>query len=268
MDKDAAFVGSIPEIYERGLGPVIFTDMAAEMARRVAALSPGRVLETAAGTGILTRALRDALPAATHLTATDLNAPMLAVARSKFATAEQADFATADAMALPFEPSSFDAVVCQFGVMFFPDKDKAYREVLRVLAPGGRYLFNTWDGHANNPFGRISHEVVGSFFAEDPPQFQKIPFSYPFEAIKDALVATGFDDITVSVWRKQKLIPSVPLFARGLVFGSPLVEQIRSRGVEPELVFDAMVEALVKAFGHDNAEMPLQGLIYSARKPG
>ena len=177
MSNDASFVGNIPEHYDRGLGPIIFVDYATDIARREAACNPGRVLEIAAGTGIVTRQLRDQLPAQVRLTATDLNPPMLEVARAKFRPDEDVDFRPADAAALPFPDHSFDAVVCQFGVMFFPEKDKSYREIHRVLATGGRYLFNVWDSHRYNDFGRIVHEVVGSFFPGDPPQFYKVPFS-------------------------------------------------------------------------------------------
>src|SRR5262249_28598895 len=141
------------------LGPMIFVDYAADIARRAAACSPARVLETAAGTGIVTRQLRDVLPPSAHVTATDLNAPMLEVARTKFRPSEAVDFRSADATALPFPDGAFDAVVCQFGVMFFPQKDTSYREVRRVLAPGGRYFFSVWDSHRHNPFGRIAQET-------------------------------------------------------------------------------------------------------------
>jgi len=164
MNGDAAFIGSIPQHYDQGLGPLIFVDYAEDISQRVAACNPAKVLETAAGTGIVTRRLRDRLPAAAHLIATDLNAPMLEIARAKFRSGEQIEFKPADATALPFGDSSFDAIVCQFGLMFFPDKDKSFREAYRVLAPGGRYFFNVWDSHRYNPFGRIAHEVPGRFF--------------------------------------------------------------------------------------------------------
>ena len=187
------YIGSTPQHYDEFLGPLIFVDYAADIAQRVAAGNPARVLETAAGTGIVTRKLRDLLPAEAHLTATDLNPPMLEIARTKFRPEEQVDFRPADATALPFPDSSFDAVVCQFGVMFFPDKDKSYREVHRVLAPGGRYLFSVWDSHVYNKFGRIQHEVPGSFFPADPPQFYMVPFSYyQIDPIKESLIDAGF----------------------------------------------------------------------------
>lgn len=269
MSSEAArFVGSIPQYYDEGLGPLIFEDYAADIAQRVTAGGPRRVLETAAGTGIVTRALRDALPADARLTATDLNPPMLEIARAKFRPGEQVAFEAADATALPFADDSFDVVVCQFGAMFFPDKDASYRDVYRVLAPGGRYVFNVWDSHRYNPFGRITHEVVGSFFPADPPQFMKTPFSYAFDPIKDSMVAAGFSDISVAVVRLEKEIPDAAAFARGLVYGSPLIDQIGSRGdVDPQRIFEAVTNALRREFGADPGRMPLQALVVSGSVP-
>jgi len=177
-DNAAGFVGGIPDHYDRGLGPMIFADYAADIARRVVASGPSRVLETASGTGIVTRRLRDCLRPGARLTATDLNPPMLAVARGKFRPGEQVEFRPADATALPFPDGAFDAVACQFGVMFFPDKDRSYREARRVLAPGGRYVFSVWDSHRHNPFGRIADEIARGFFPADPPPFYRVPFGH------------------------------------------------------------------------------------------
>jgi SAM-dependent methyltransferase len=270
VSKDAtAFVGSVPQQYEQGLGPLIFLDYAADIAQRVAAGNPARVLETAAGTGIVTRKLRDALPAGARLMATDLNPPMLEIARTKFRAGEQVEFQPADAVALPFANESFDAVVCQFGVMFFPDKAKSCCEVYRVLAPGGRYVFSVWDAHRYNPFGRIAHEIAGRFFPADPPQFYSVPFScHQIDPIKESLIAAGFSDISVAVIRLEKEIPDAGIFARGLIYGNPLIDQIRARGgVEPELFVDALVEALRHEFGTDPGRMPLQAILFSATKP-
>jgi ubiquinone/menaquinone biosynthesis C-methylase UbiE len=270
MASDSAqFIGSIPQHYDQGLGPLIFVDYAAEIARRAAAGSPARVLETAAGTGIVTRRLRDALPASTHLTATDLNPPMLEIARAKFRPGEQVEFKPADATALPFADAGFDAVVCQFGVMFYPDKDKSYREVHRVLAPGGRYLFSVWDAHRYNPFGRIAHQVAGSFFTADPPQFYNVPFSaHQIDPIKESLIEAGFDGIDVAVIRLEKDVPDVAMFARAAVYGNPLADQVRARGgVEPEQIVEALIREYRREFGNDPGRMPLQAIIFSARKP-
>ncbi len=267
-DNSTAFVGNIPEYYDGGLGPIIFVDYAAEMARRLAALKPARVLETAAGTGIVTRAMRDALPDGVLITATDLAAPMLEIARKKFRSGEAVAFQPADGTALPFGDTSFDVVVCQFGVMFYPDKDKGYREVHRVLQPGGTYLFSVWDSHAHNSYGRITYAVVSSFFPIDPPQFQKIPFSYPFDPIKDSLTAAGFTAINASVVRLQKTVPDFEKFARGFIYGSPVIDQVRARGgVDPEAIVAKLTDTFHREFGADGGSMPLQALFLSARKP-
>jgi len=270
MNSDAAnFVGSVPEHYDHSLGPIIFADYAVDLALRAAACSPARVLETAAGTGIVTRQLRNFLPASVHLVATDLNPPMLEMARMKVRPIEQVEFRPADGIALPFPDGSFDAVVCQFGVMFFPEKDKSYREVYRVLAPGGRYLFNVWDSHRHNPFGRIAHAVVGGFFPADPPQFYSVPFAYhQIDPIKESLIDAGFTDITVTVLRLEKEVPDTALFARGLVHGNPVIDEIRARGgVDPDRIVNAVARALRQEFGPDPSRMPLQAIVFSASKP-
>ena len=263
-DADATFSGAVPDHYDRGLGPVIFADYATDIARRAALSPPARVLEIAAGTGIVTRELRDRLPDSTHLTATDLNPPMLDVARAKFRAGEQVHFQPADATALPFADGEFDAVVCQFGVMFFPDKNQAFREVRRVLAPKGRYLFSVWDSRAHNPFSRIAHDTIARFFPADPPQFYDVPFGYHLiDPAKEALLDAGFTQLHVSVLRLETRVANVELFARGLVHGSPVIEQLRSRGmVDANPVSDALARELRSELGIDDRPLQMQGIVF------
>jgi SAM-dependent methyltransferase len=126
---DTVFAGSIPAIYDNYLGPLIFEPYAQDLANRLSALHPERVLETAAGTGIVTRALLRSLSGGAGIVATDLNQPMLDHA-AKQVSSSRLSWQKADAQALPFPDATFDAVVCQFGVMFFPDKQKAYLQRL------------------------------------------------------------------------------------------------------------------------------------------
>jgi ubiquinone/menaquinone biosynthesis C-methylase UbiE len=267
MSGNASFIGNIPDEYDRGLGPMIFADYAADLARRVSSLAPARVLEMAAGTGIVTRRLRDLLPESALLTATDLNPPMLDVARRKFRSGERVDFQSADATNLPFSDETFDAVVCQFGVMFFPDKDRSYREARRVLAPGGRYLFSVWDSHRYNPFGRIAHEVAGSFFPADPPQFFRLPFSlHAIDPIKESLIKAGFTDIRVHVVALEKELLDAESFARSLVYGNPLIDEIRLRGgIDPDRIVSSLTEALRREFA-PSGRMPLQAILFDTGK--
>ena len=137
-----------------------------------------------------------------------------------------------------------------------------------MLAPGGRYLFSVWDSHRHNPFGRVAHDVAGGLFPADPPQFYKVPFSYhQIDPIKESLISAGFADINVAVVRLEKEIQDIALFARGLVYGNPLIDQIRARGgVDPERVVDALLQALCQEFGADPCRMPLQAIVFSASR--
>jgi len=267
-DRTNDFTGSIPQFYDHGLGPVFFVDFADDIARRAAASAPMRLLELAAGTGIVTRRLRDLLPREARLTATDLNPPMLEVARGKFRADEAVEFEPADATALPFPDASFDTIICQFGVMFFPDKEKGYREAHRVLVSEGHYLFSVWDSHRHNPIGRLITEIVTEFFPHDPPQFYQVPFGYHrIDPIKDSLEAAGFTDLRIAVLGLNKTVHDVATYARALVLGNPLVDQIRSRGgVDPEQVIESLAEAIPREFGTDPVRLPLQAIVFEARR--
>lgn len=261
----ASFVGSIPENYDKGLGPQLFEDYGAELARRVAAHGPATTLELAAGTGILSRRLRDGLPAGAALTVTDLNPPMLEVAKSKFRAGEDVDFQSADATDLPFADKSFDAVVCQFGVMFFPDKACGFAEAHRVLRTGGRYFFNTWKGWAANPFAEIAHAITAEVFPDDPPGFYKVPFSYADQGeIERALGAAGFLDIAIESIERTQPIPSAELFATGIVYGNPLYDEIVKRGGDAADIHARMVAAIADRLGD---RMPLCAIFVEARRP-
>ena len=251
MTENASrFVGTIPQNYDEGLGPRIFFDYADELAQRVAGYKPDSVLELAAGTGIVTRRLRDALPGVSRIVATDLNAPMLDVARSKFNPGESVEFDTANACSLKFDDEAFDLVACQFGVMFFPDKVQSFSECLRVLRPGGHYLFNVWGPWEKNTYARLVHETVARFFPDDPPGFYRVPFSYhDKDEIRSALGASGFGNIVIDDVDLVSEIPSADAFARGAIYGNPIYDEIVSRGGDPSDVFEAVKSAIADELG-------------------
>lgn len=263
------FTGSIPEHYEKGLVPYIFIDYGQDLADRVAALNPEKLLEIAAGTGVVTCMLQEALGDSTHMTVTDLNPEMLEVTQGKLGDFKNIKVQPADALALPFDDEVFDAVICQFGVMFFPDKATSYREVYRTLKSGGKYFFNVWDSFEHNAYARIAHEVICNTFPDNPPQFLQLPFGYyQTEAISDSLTDAGFINITVDVLRIEKIIPDTENFARGLVCGNPTAEEIKDRGdKDPEDVVSVLSEALKKEFGDNPGRMSLQSILFSVTKP-
>jgi len=265
MNEQAArFTGSIPEHYDRGLGPVLFDAWARDISRRVASLYPRNVLELAAGTGIVTRQLRNVLPSEAELVATDLNPPMLEVAKGKFQPEEKVLFEQADAMDLGYESELFNLVLCQFGVMFFPDKTRSHSEVHRVLKPQGDYLFTLWDSWEANPFARVTHETIAQFYPDDPPGFYKVPFGYhDIEEIRNAVLDGGFDEVTVQRLEMPSKIKSASTFAQGLVCGNPLYDEVVARGGNPSEVCDTLERIVATELGD---EIVLRIILVHARK--
>jgi len=227
---DAVFSGSIPSLYDRYLGPLIFETYAEDLAKRLTALNAERVLETAAGTGIVTRALLRSLPAGASIVATDLNQPMLDHAAGQVPSG-RVSWQKADAQALPFPDRAFDAMVCQFGVMFFPDKQQAYREARRVLKPGGHFIFNVWDGIEYNEFADLVSTAVADMFADDPPRFlARTPYGYhEQQAVIGEVRSAGFTNVTVETLTRRSVAPTCRDPAIGFCQGSPLRSEIEAR---------------------------------------
>ncbi|HEY7007078.1 MAG TPA: methyltransferase domain-containing protein, partial [Sphingomicrobium sp.] len=196
-DPELRFTGSVPEKYEQLMVPLIFQPYAEELARRARAMGPRRILETAAGTGAVTRALHEALPDA-ELVATDLNQPMLDVNSARIGS-DRVRFVEADAQQLPFDDSSFDLVVCQFGAMFFPDKVRGHSEARRVLRDGGHYLLAIWDRIERNELSNAAQQALIDYFPDDPPLFMREgPFGYAEpERIESDLHEAGFDTVDI-----------------------------------------------------------------------
>src|SRR4051794_9735345 len=228
MSTDSAWLGSMPEVYDRNLGPVLFEPFAVEMARRAADLSPRTVLEVAAGTGVLTEHLTHALPDV-ELHATDLNPAMVSYAAERVPSAH---WQPADSSDVPFPADSFDLVACQFGVMFFPDKRAAFAELGRVLRPGGLLLFTTWDLVETSPFPAALVESLTAVLPERPPSFVvRIPHGYAdVRRIRADLKSGGFEEVTVErvvLWGRAASAASV---AEGFALGTPLRFALQERG--------------------------------------
>jgi SAM-dependent methyltransferase len=269
-DSNAAFVGFVPANYDRYLGPLFFHAFADDLTARLSVKPGMRVLETACGTGIVTERLARALAGQGTVVASDLNQPMLAYASERLGPDAHVEWRQADATALPFDDRSFDAVVCQFGVMFYPDKAQGLREAFRVLRSGGQYLFNVWDSLEHNPVPRITHETVASFFPDDPPQFYRIPFSLSeTEPVNDWLRGAGFVQIEAHRVAKTGTSRSIDDAALGLIDGNPIGAQIAERKADalgPVKV--ALARNLAAQFGAGGPmQVPLRAIVFSARKP-
>lgn len=249
---DQQFAGSIPEIYDTCMVPLIFAPYAADLARRVAAIAPARVLETAAGTGVVTRALAPLLDQSARYTATDLNPPMLERAAARQGVDPRITWQQADATHLPFAAESFDAVVCQFGAMFFPDRIDGYREALRVLRPGGRFFFNVWDRIEENDFARVVTEAAGAIFPDDPPRFlARTPHGYhDIEQIEAELRRAGFTTIEITTLQHRSEAPDARTPAMAYCQGTPLRDEIEARDPNAlPTVTDRAAAAMAALFG-------------------
>lgn len=267
----SSFTGSIPEIYDAYLGPVLFEFPAKDLANRVKdkISAKSKVLEVACGTGISTYYLREALPQNVHITATDLNPAMLDFAKSKHANLSGVTFEIADALSLPFDDQVFDAVICQFGIMFFPDKGEGLSEMARALKPGGILAFNVWDSMEQNRSVALAHETITSFFEIDPPQFLTTPFGfYDVDHIKSLMTQSGFTNIESHIVSETIKGLDATHIAKGFVEGNPGVIEINERAtVEVSLVTKATADALEKAYGSSPLEIKFQEIVFTAIKP-
>uniref|UniRef100_A0A9E7ZYE1 Class I SAM-dependent methyltransferase n=1 Tax=Bosea sp. NBC_00436 TaxID=2969620 RepID=A0A9E7ZYE1_9HYPH len=265
---DKVFAGPVPQIYDRLLVPLIFQPYAEDLAARVMADGPRRILEIAAGTGALTQEIAGRLDGGS-IVATDLNPSMLDLAAARFAGDDRLVFRQADALDLPFPDESFDTVTCQFGAMFFPDKAKGYAEARRVLKPGGRFLFNVWDTVETNDFTAVMLDAMAELFPADPPRFlARTPHGYhDAGTIELDIMAGGFPRPEIERVEKRSRADSADDVAIGLCQGTPTRGEIEARGA-PDLgaVTEAVAKALERRFGSGPIDGALSAFVISARK--
>ncbi|HUZ33597.1 MAG TPA: class I SAM-dependent methyltransferase [Xanthobacteraceae bacterium] len=267
LETDKVFSGSVPENYDRYMVPLIFEAYAADFARRAASLSPGTVLEIAAGTGVVTRALAPKLAPGAGYTVTDLNQPMLDYAASRQGPDSRITWGHADAMALPFENAVFDLVCCQFGAMFFPDRSAAYREAKRVLKPGGHFLFSVWDRIEDNVFADDVTNALARIFPDDPPRFlARTPHGYYDKAlIRSDLDKAGFADAVIETRAEQSRASSPRIPAVAYCQGTLLRNEIEAREAgKLETATEYVVSAIADRHGHGEVSAKIQAHVIVA----
>ena len=266
---DKVFAGSIPELYERYLVPLIFEPYARDLAKRLVEIQPRWVLETAAGTGVVTRAIAARLPASTRIVATDLNQPMLNHAKARQSEDGRIDWKPADAQALPFEEQSFDAVACQFGAMFFPDKVQGYKEARRVLKPGGRFIFSVWDKISENEFADVVTQELAKVFPDDPPRFlARTPHGHhDMEKVRADLRSAGFSEISVDAVDERSKASSPRDPAIAYCQGTPLRNEVEARDASRlEEATTRAAEGIGRRFGYGAVDGRIRAYVITAAR--
>lgn len=268
LERDHLFSGSIPELYERYLVPMIFRSYADDLAGRIAELQPARVLEIACGTGVVTRALASRLEKSVAITATDLNQPMLDYA-AKVGVSRPITWQQADALQLPFEDASFDVVVCQFGVMFFPDRPKGLAEMRRVLRPGGTLCYSVWDRIQYNEFALAMLGALAAMFPDDPPRFmERTPHGYhDLSRIRADAIAGGFTAAQIDTIDARSRAATARYAAIAYCQGTPVRNEIESRNPAGlQAATDAAEAMLTERFGPTNLDGLIRAHIITTRR--
>lgn len=266
-DQELRFAGSVPEKYDELMVPLIFRPFAVVLGRRAASFAPRLILETAAGTGVVTKALHQACPDA-DIVATDLNQPMLDVASQRIAS-DKVRFMQADALELPFEDSKFDLVVCQFGAMFFPDRVRGHSEARRVLAAGGHYLLAIWDRIERNALTDLAQQALIDYFPDDPPLFMREgPFSYADPlAIESDLHEAGFETVDIETIELRSRAASAKDAAAALCYGTPMGIEVEDREAGClDRIFERVEQALKPFETEDGVDAPMAAHIVAASR--
>jgi ubiquinone/menaquinone biosynthesis C-methylase UbiE len=263
---DAVFAGSVPELYDRYLVPLIFQTYADDIVERLNAIGSRSVLEVAAGTGVVTRAMAAGLAPTVAITCSDLNQPMLDHAAS-VGVARPVTFRQADVEDLPFEEDSFDAVVCQFGIMFFPNRLTALLEIRRVLAPGGSLIFNTWDRLETNEFAYTVTLALTAMFPHNPPKFlDRTPHGHYDElSFRDSLSTAGFSSVSWEVLEARSVAATCLDPAIAYCQGTPLRDEIEN--LDPTGLVNATnvaARAIAERFGETNVDGLIRGFVATA----
>jgi ubiquinone/menaquinone biosynthesis C-methylase UbiE len=266
-NKNPSFKGSIPEKYDKHLGPFLFNFFSDDIVKRLSALKLNAILEIACGTGIVTGKLINAFLSA-EITATDINPDMLQYAKSKFSGESNITWKTADAMKLPFDDNSFEAVICQMGVMFFPDKQTAFNEAFRVLKPGGIFIFNTMDTIEANDVSYTVNETLKNLFKDNHPNFFEIVFSlHNKEQIEKLLRNSGFKDVMFNIIDEYTTGKSAHSVATGLIEGTPVSNQIIQMNTIPiQEVQNEVEKAIAAKHGDNPVKGKVKAIVCSGRK--
>ncbi len=245
----------------------MFEPYAQDLVSRIPSTNISSALEIACGTGRTTKYLREFLPSSVRLVATDLNPDMLSVAKKRV-SGKNLTWKVADFLELPFNDRSFDLVICQFGLMFVPDKLKALQEIYRVLKPEGCFLFNTWDRLENNRLIYVGQEILNRFFKGDAPTFYLTPFSmHDMQQMGLMMGRAGFRDSEIILVKKEGMIESAADAVKGMLEGNPVFIALSEK--DPTILPSLRLEfekTFISEFGDHPLKTQLQAWVGKAWK--
>ena len=267
--KDISYSGTIPANYEKYLGPMFFEPYAKVMSERTWYSYPQKVLELACGTGRLTRRLISEMPVESELTISDINTEMLREGKRYIQNGNsRLEWKVIDAAEIPYEDDTFDCIVCQFGVMFFCDRQKAFKEIYRTLKPGGKFIFCVWNEITDNPLARIADNVLKYYFSENTPPFYSVLYSYnDAEIIKKDLSQGGFGEIMIENCELSGYSESARHSAQGLVEGTPAISAIQERDITKlPFIMQKMISDITLEFGENDLSIPLSAKVVTVKK--
>lgn len=262
-----SYEGSIPAIYNEYLTPVLFDHYAQHLAAYVSVMRPERLLEIGCGTGIATRRVADAIPEHAEYVVTDLIPDMLDFAKAHTHTARPLSWQLADVTALPFKDNRFDLIISQLSVMFF-DRPKAFREVCRVLQPGGSFIFSAWDKPVHIPLLQLVLDAVEQHLPPETTAFYRLLFAYnDLNLIESETEQAGFSGLRIEKVKRTGYSPTSRHIAKGLIYGGPMITTINE--INPALaepIVASIDKNIAGTYGEKDLHFPLQALVVTAVK--
>lgn len=235
--------GTPAEIYERHMVPAIFSRWAPDLLQAARVQTGERVLDVACGTGAVTRLLAERVGLTGNVVSLDINPGMLAVAR-RTVLGPNIEWLESSALDMPLPDATFDAVVCQQGLQFFPDRPAALSEMRRVLKPGGRLALACWRSIEHTPGYLALEQALARRIG--PEKAALPPFSFgDAAALRGIVVGARFREVNLRAEAKMVRFLSAEHMVRAVVGGAPtMMGALTEQG---EGVLDAIIAEVTEA---------------------
>ena len=262
-EAGATIPDTMRETRERYLVPSLLQPFADDMARRLARLTLGPLLEVSAGTGVLTQALTSAMSAGLSIVATDPDRATVAYASVKPGMA-RVTWQHAEPQALPFLDAAFGIVTCHFAVATMPARLRAFRETRRVMKPNGRFVFSVPGNIRHNPVALCVRDALHKLLPTAPPRYIEhgLHGYADNETIDDDLTSVGFTDALYTTVELPYAAASATDAAIGYCLGTPLRAELGAGSTT--MAIEAVAQALQTRFGTGAINTTMRAHIISA----